>query len=110
MKMSIKKNDLVKVIAGDDKGKEGRVIEVLSKESRLVVEGINIHKRHMRKSPANPEGGILEREFPIAISNVMLVDPDSKKATRIRTERTEKDGKVQVKRIAVKSGKEIKLP
>lgn len=108
--MSIKKNDLVKVIAGDDKGKEGRVIEVLSKESRLVVEGINIHKRHMRKSPANPEGGILEREFPIAISNVMLVDPDSKKATRIRTERTEKDGKVQVKRIAVKSGKEIKLP
>lgn len=52
----------------------------------------------------------MEREFPIAYSNVMLIDPETKKATRIRTERIEKDGKTQVKRIAVKSGKEIKLP
>ena len=107
MKMLIKKNDLVKVISGDDKGKEGRVIETQAKKGRVLVEGVNIHKRHMRKSPA---GGIMEREFPIAYSNVMLIDPETKKATRVRIERIEKDGKTQVKRIAVKSGKEIKLP
>jgi len=110
MKMIIKKNDLVKVISGDDKGKEGRVIETQAKKGRVLVEGVNIHKRHMRKSPANPDGGIMEREFPIAYSNVMLIDPETKKATRVRIERIEKDGKTQVKRIAVKSGKEIKLP
>ena len=73
MKMLIKKNDIVKVISGDDKGKEGRVIETQAKKARVLVEGVNIHKRHMRKSPANPDGGIMEREFPIAYSNVMSI-------------------------------------
>jgi|Laugresu1bdmlbsd_1035121.scaffolds.fasta_scaffold03654_8 large subunit ribosomal protein L24 len=111
MKMAIKKNDMVKIISGDDKGKEGRVIEVDAKKGRLLVEGVNVHKRHMRKSQAYPEGGIHERELAIAYSNAMLIDPDTKQATRIRLDRTiDGNGRAQVKRLAVKSGKEIKMP
>ena len=111
MKMLIKKNDLVKVISGDDKGKEGRVIEVDAKKGRLLIEGVNVHKRHMRKSQAYPDGGIHERELAIAYSNAMLIDPDTNQVTRIRLDRTiDENGRAQVKRLAVKSGKEIKMP
>ncbi|GDX63304.1 MAG: hypothetical protein RLZZ578_1034 [Bacteroidota bacterium] len=111
MKMAIKKNDMVKIISGDDKGKEGRVIEVDAKKGRLLVEGVNVHKRHMRKSQAYPDGGRIERELPIAYSNAMLIDPETKQPTRIRLDRTvDGNGRAQVKRLAVKSGKEIKMP
>ncbi|MFN5113663.1 MAG: 50S ribosomal protein L24 [Ignavibacteria bacterium] len=84
MKMAIKKNDMVKIISGDDKGKEGRVIEVDAKKGRLLVEGVNVHKRHMRKSQAYPDGGRIERELPSAYSNALVIDPERTQPTRIR--------------------------
>jgi len=69
-KAKIKKGDTVKVIAGDDKGKSGKVLQVLPESGRVLVEGINLAKKHMQKSEDNPQGGIIEREAAIAISNV----------------------------------------
>ena len=94
--MFIKKGDKVVVITGKDKGKVGTVIEAQPKKDRVVVEGVNIIKDA-------PQGGIVEKEAAIHVSNVMLQDPETGKATRVRFE--EKDGKKV--RIAVKSGKEI---
>ncbi len=73
--MQIRKNDTVKVIAGKDKGKTGKVLEVLHEKGRVRIEKIQVVKRHMKKgrSPANPEGGILEKNGTVAISNVMVV-------------------------------------
>lgn len=83
--MKIKKGDTVKVIAGKDKGKTGRVVEVLRAEERVRVEGIGLYKKHLKagRSQSNAEGGILERNAPIHASNVMVVDPGSGKATRV---------------------------
>lgn len=103
--MRIKKGDKVIVIAGDDKGKTGIVQAVYPKLNRLVVEGVNIHKKHKKPSQATPEGSIQEIYAPIDISNVALIDPKSKKATRIRTD-YDKKNKVKV-RLAVKSGERI---
>ncbi len=75
MRMKIKKNDTVMVIAGNDRGKTGKVLKVFPKESRVIVEGINLRKRHTKPSQKNPQGGILEKEAPIHISNVMIIDP-----------------------------------
>ena len=69
--MFIKKGDTVKVISGDNKGKIGKVLQVLAKEERVIVEGVNIVSRHTRPSNAHPDGGIIKKEAPIAISNVM---------------------------------------
>ncbi|MBN2279249.1 MAG: 50S ribosomal protein L24 [Candidatus Marinimicrobia bacterium] len=69
----IKKNDTVKVIAGNDKGKEGRVLAVYPTKNRLIIEGINMIKRHTRPTQDNPKGGIIEKEAPIDLSNVALV-------------------------------------
>jgi large subunit ribosomal protein L24 len=82
--MSIRKNDQVIVRAGKDRGKKGRVLMVIAAKHRVVVEGVNIIKRHTRPNPQkNIKGGIVEREASIHVSNVMLIDPESNQATRI---------------------------
>ena len=84
MGMSIRKNDQVIVRAGKDRGKKGRVLSVLPEKNRVVVEGVNLIKRHTRPNPQkNIKGGIVEREAAIHASNVMLVDPDTNEPTRI---------------------------
>ncbi len=80
----IRKNDTVQVISGKDKGKRGRVIEVLPKAARVRIEGVNKIKRHTKPNPQkNVKGGIVEREDPVHVSNVALVDPKSDKPTRV---------------------------
>lgn len=98
---NIKKNDTVKVIAGSNKGKTGTVIRVLTEANRVVVSGVNVGKRHEKPSRANQAGGIVDKELPIAISNVMVVDSKSGAPTRIRRKR--EPGKASV-RVSVKSG------
>lgn len=73
MKLKIKKGDTVKVIAGDDKGKEGRVLEIYPKNLTILVDGINIHKKHSKPSQQNQNGGIIDTSLPISYSNVQLV-------------------------------------
>nr|MBC7612207.1 50S ribosomal protein L24 [Pseudopedobacter sp.] len=105
VKLNIRKGDLVKVIAGDSKGQQGKVLEVIIKTDRVLVEGANMVSKHTKPNAANPNGGINKMEAPIHISNVSLIDPKSGNATRIAKKRNE-DGKVI--RIAKKSGEEIK--
>jgi len=84
MGMSIRKNDQVIVRAGKDRGKKGRVLPVLPEKNRVVVEGVNLIKRHTRPNPQkNIKGGIVEREAAIHASNVMIVDPDTNEPTRV---------------------------
>ena len=83
-RIRIRKNDLVEVITGRDKGKRGKVLVVLPEKGRLLVQGVNFIKRHTRPNPQkNIKGGIAEREAPIHVSNVMIVSPDDDKRTRI---------------------------
>ena len=84
-KMRIRKGDRVKVISGNDKGSEGTVLRVEPEKNRVVVQGVNVRKRHRKPSAANPEGGIVEFEAPIHASNVMLVDPKTGEPTRVRS-------------------------
>ena len=100
--LKIKKGDTVKIIAGKDKGKEGKVLLVDAKSSRVIVEGLNIVKRHSKPSTANQKGGIISKEAPIHISNVALVV--NGETTKVGFEI--KDGKKV--RIARKTGEEIK--
>ncbi len=81
--MHVKTGDLVKVLTGRDKGKQGKIIRAIPKEQRVVVEKINLVKRHQRPTPQNPEGGIVTREAPIHVSNVMIICKSCKKPTRI---------------------------
>jgi large subunit ribosomal protein L24 len=83
MAMQIRKGDTVQVIAGDDKGKTGRVLSVDREKGRIVIEKINFVKRHTKPRKSGVQGGILEREAPIHISNVMLYDPKSERGTRV---------------------------
>lgn len=94
-KIHVKKGDLVMVITGKDAGKKGKVLEVIPKKGRVVVEKVNIVKRHTRPSQANPQGGILEKEAPIHSSNVMLFCPECNSVTRVSIKETEA-GKVRV--------------
>jgi large subunit ribosomal protein L24 len=103
-KMAITKGDTVRVMTGSEKGKEGTVMRVDRKRRRVVVEGVRIVKRHRRAQSEGDEGGIIEMEAPIDVSNVMLLDPKSDEPTRIRRRR-DKDGNVE--RISVKSGQSI---
>jgi len=97
----------VVVISGKDKGKTGKVSRVLVEEDRVVVEGINLVKRHTRPTPRNPSGGIVEREQPIAACKVMPVDPKTGKGTRVRFKSIDpSDGRKKI-RIAAKSGEEL---
>jgi large subunit ribosomal protein L24 len=83
-RMRIRKNDVVEVITGRDKGKRGKVLVVLPDKGRLLVQGVNFIKRHTRPNPQkNIKGGIAEREAPMHVSNVMIVSPDDDKRTRI---------------------------
>jgi len=75
-KAHIKKGDIVTVIAGDDKGRTGKVLQVMPESGRALVEGVNLVKKHMRKTQDNPQGGIIEKEAPIAISNLKLSKSD----------------------------------
>jgi large subunit ribosomal protein L24 len=98
--MHVKKGDTVKVITGKDKGKTGVILESLPKKSRVLVEGINIVKKHAKPSQDNPQGGILNKEAAIHVSNVMIVDPKTGEPTRVGYDVV--DGKKV--RIAKKSG------
>ena len=101
------KGDRVKVIRGNFRDQEGTVLRIMRDKGRVVVEGVNMRKRHERPSQANPEGGIVTFEAPIHVSNVMLVDSASGDASRIRM-RVEADGTKE--RISVKSGNPIPKP
>ncbi len=105
VKLNIRKGDVVKVIAGDSKGQQGKVLEVITKTDRVLVEATNMVSKHTKPNAANPNGGIVKMEAPIHISNVSLIDPKSGNATRISRKRNE-EGKLI--RIAKKSGEEIK--
>ncbi|SEM76079.1 LSU ribosomal protein L24P [Ligilactobacillus sp. WC1T17] len=103
--MFIKTNDKVKVIAGKDKGKEGVVVRVFPGKDRVVVKGVNLVKKHQKPSNANPNGGIVEEEAPIHVSNVMLIDPSTNEATRVSFKVV--DGKKV--RVSKKSGNTIEF-
>ena len=105
-KLHIKKGDIVYVNSGDDKGKTGRVLKVLVKEQRAVVEGINMVSKRTKPSAKNPQGGLVEMEAPVHISNLNPLDPKTGKPTRIGR-RESSDGRTFV-RYAKKSGEEIK--
>jgi large subunit ribosomal protein L24 len=104
MAARIKKDDTVVIIAGKDKGREGRVIKVMPKEERLVVEGLNIVKRHTKPDMAHPQGGVIGKEASIHMSNVALRDPKTGKPTRVGFKVNDKGRKV---RVAKGSGVEI---
>ncbi|MCQ2140583.1 MAG: 50S ribosomal protein L24 [Bacteroidales bacterium] len=103
-KLHIKKGDTVYVNAGNDKGKTGKVLSVIPAEDRAVVEGVNMVKKHTKPNANQPQGGIVEQEAPVHISNLNLIDPASGKATRVGYKM---DGEKKV-RYAKKSGEEIK--
>ena len=110
----IKKGDLVVVITGRDKGKQGRVLEVLTDRDRVIVEGVQRVTKHTKvgqSSRGARTGGIETVEAPIHVSNVMVVDPETKKGTRVghRTEQVERDGRTRTVRVRVakRSGKDI---
>ena len=105
-KLHIKKGDTVKVIAGNSKGQEGNIIEVLVAKSRALVEGVNMVSKHTKPNAANPQGGIVKQEASIHISNLMVIDPKSGEATRIGRKLDEKTGKLT--RYSKKSGEVIK--
>lgn len=103
-KLHVKKDDTVFVITGKDKGKKGRVIAAFPRENRVLVEGVNMIKKHSKPSQQNPQGGIITQEAPIHVSNVMLVDPKSGQPTRVGYKVLDNGQKV---RVAKKSGEVI---
>ena len=105
MKLHVKKGDTVKVLAGNDKGSTGKVLVVYPKDNRAIVEGLNKIKKHTKPNPRNTQGGIVEREAPIHISNLMVVDAKGK-ATRIGRRLDEKTNKLV--RYSKKTGEVIK--
>ena len=104
-KLHIKKGDSVIVITGEAKGQQGRVLEVLVKKRRAIVEGVNMVSKHTKPNAQNPKGGILKKEAPIHISNLLLVDPSSGEPTRIGRRLNENNKLV---RYSKKSEEEIK--
>lgn len=106
MKIRLKKGDLVQVLSGKYKGKQGKVLTTHAADNKVTVEGINIVKKHQKPNQAHPQGGILEITKPIWVSKVAIVDPSTKKPTRIGY-RLAKDGSKT--RVYKSSGKEIKL-
>ena len=96
MGLEIKKNDTVQIISGDEKGKKGRVLSMLSKDDRIIVEGINMIKRHMKPSKKYSQGGIIEKEAAVNRSNIMLVCPKCDKPTKIGNKILENDKKIRL--------------
>lgn len=104
-KLHIRKGDMVVVISGDYAGSKGRILQVNRKTERAIVEGVNMIKKHTKPNTEHPQGGIIEKEAPVHISNLMLVDPKTGKPTRIGRKLNE-NGKLV--RYSKKSGEEIK--
>jgi large subunit ribosomal protein L24 len=103
-KLKIRKDDEVIVVSGRDRGKRGKVLRALPTENRVVVEGVNVVKRHTKPSQADPQGGIKEKEAPIHVSNVALIDPKSDGPTRVGFKLLTDGRKV---RVAKRSGEVI---
>jgi len=99
--MHVKKGDKVMVISGKDKGKTGTILAAFPKKDRVLVEGVNIVKKHSKPSQMNPQGGIINKEAAIHVSNVMLIDPSTNEPTRVGYKTNDEGKKV---RIAKKSG------
>ena len=104
-KLKIKKGDTVYVLAGDDKGKTGRVLNILPEQGKAIVEGVNIVSKSTKPNAKAPQGGIIKKEAPIDLSNLAVVDPKSGKPTRVGFRFDENGKKV---RYSKKSGEEIK--
>lgn len=103
--MKFKKEDNVVVIAGNFKGKTGKILKVFPKKQRIIIEGVNLRKRHTKANQNNPQGGIIEKEAPINASNIMILDPKTKEATRIGKkiiidDKTGKKRSVRVSRVS----------
>ncbi|WP_324668444.1 50S ribosomal protein L24 [Geochorda subterranea] len=103
-KLHVRKGDTVEVIRGDDAGKRGKVLQVFPAKGRIVVEGVNIQKRHTRPTRTNPQGGVIEKPGPIDSSKVMLVCPGCDKPSRYRRQRS---GDGELVRVCVRCGKMI---
>jgi len=107
-KTKLRKNDRVKVISGNNKGKEGKILKIYPADSRVIIEGVNIIKRHTKPTQKNPQGGITQKEAPIQVSNVMLIDPKAGEPTRLGMQIIEDDsGKKKRMRFGRKSGEII---
>ena len=104
-KLKIRKGDLVQVIAGDSKGSQGKVLEIIVDKNRAIVEGANMVSKHTKPNATNPNGGIVKQEAAIHISNLAVVDPKSGKPTRVGRI---KNAAGKLVRVAKKSGEEIK--
>ena len=94
IKLKIKSGDIVRVIAGDHKGAEGKVVKVNREKNKAIVEGVNMVSKHTKPSAKSPQGGIVKKEAPIQISNISLIDPKTKETTRVGI-RVEGDKKVR---------------
>ncbi|MDH7515974.1 MAG: 50S ribosomal protein L24 [Bacteroidota bacterium] len=107
--MKIKKNDMVLVIAGNGRGRKGKVLRVFPEKQRIIVEGVNLVSRHRRPSQMNPQGAITRQEAPIHVSNVMLLDPKTNEPTRVGKApiTDEKTGKRRYVRRSVSTGETI---
>lgn len=106
-KLHVKKGDEVKIIAGNDKGRRGRVLAVFAAKDRVLVEGINMRIHHDKPSQENQQGGRIERELPVHISNVMVIDPTTDEPSRIGRKRIDENGKGRWVRYAKNSGEII---
>jgi len=102
--MKIKRDDTVLIISGNDKGKRGRVLRVYPEQDRIIVEGVRMMKKHTKPTQRDPQGGIIEREAPLHVSNVMLVDPKNDEPTRVSRQRLDEGRRV---RVAKRSGEMI---
>lgn len=99
--MRVVKNDTVKILGGKYRGKAGKVLKVFPKEDRVIIEGVNIIKKHTKPSQKNQQGGIIEKEASIHVSNVMVIDPKTSEPTRVGFKTLEDGSKV---RVSKKSG------
>lgn len=104
--MKIHKNDTVMVVTGNSKGKTGKVLKVFPQDNKVIIEGVNLRKRHTKPNQRNPQGGIVEKELPINASNIMVLDPKSNKPTRIGKQIIidDKTGKKKRVRLSKTSG------
>ena len=110
-KLHVKKNDLVLVLSGKDRGKRGVILDVIPEKSRAIVEGVNMIKRHMRPSQQMPQGGVVEKEGTIHVSNLKVICPRTNTPSRIKRRVFEKEIRGRMKkyrqRVALKSGEAI---